>query len=140
MSTHLRTIWNHSFNNKWGRFLIVLLFVLVAFLGFLWRVEETTRNDELILIGITAALSVGLIASLLTTEYYGSRSIGLFFIILGSAFYYFYIFLRVSRHQDHTWMADFTRACFVVGAPLFAISTIIALVQSRRSRHAHQDE
>jgi hypothetical protein len=37
-------------------------------------------------------------------------------------------------------MADLTRAFFVVGSPLFAISTVVALMQRTRDRRTERNQ
>ena len=131
MNNRLRRIWNHPLMMRWGRLAILLLAILPVFLFFLCT---EARNDGLILIGISTALYIGILASMMTTEKYTARSLGLFAAILGSAIYFTFLYLVYAKHETHDWMPDLTRAMFVIGAPLFAVSTVTALIQRTRTR------
>lgn len=145
MRQRVVTIWRDPLMERWGRLLLGLAAVMPFFVYFLNnRSAEPTRNDETILISITATLAIGIVASTATTERYTARSLGLYIIILGACIYYFYLYLAVKGNAQ-LWMADLTRACFVIGAPLFAISTVVALISRvqtwfhHRRRYANSD-
>ena len=126
-----RPFWNRPRMMRWGRLAIMLAFVIPIFFFFL---TTEARNDELILVSIATALYIGIGASIGTTETYTARSLGLFALIAGSAIYFTYLYLVYAEHVNHDWMADLTRAFFIVGSPLFAISTVVALIQRTRIR------
>jgi hypothetical protein len=135
MSNRIRRAWYQPWTMRWGRLILLILLVLPIFLFFL---NTAARNDGLILIGISAALYIGILASMMTTEKYSTRQLGLFAVILGSAIYFTFLYLIYDKGQQHDWMADLTRAMFVVGSPMFAISTIVALIQRTRSQRAER--
>src|SRR5678810_859996 len=131
MTDRLRRIWYHPWTMRWGRLILLTLAILPIFIFFLCT---DARNDGLILIGISTALYIGILASMMTTEVYTARSLGLFAVILGSAIYFTFLYLVYAKGEMHEWMPNLTRAMFVIGAPMFAIATVVALVQRTQAR------
>ena len=131
MSDRLRRAWYHPWTMRWGRLLLLALAILPVFLFFM---TTGSRNDGLILIGISTALYIGILASMMTTERYSVRQLGLFAAILGSAIYFTFLYLVYDKGEVHNWMPNLTRAMFVIGSPMFAIATVVALIQRMRER------
>lgn len=128
--TRLKTIfWDH----KWGQIALLLSAVLPVFLFFVLT-DLDAATDNSITLGISTALAIGVIASVITTVHYSARGLSLLAAITGSAIFFFYLFLLRTDRGLHYWMSDFTRALFTVGAPIFATTTIIALIQRTRER------
>lgn len=134
MRGRLHAIWVHPVTEKWGRLALMFAVIIPAFLWFNVH-PATVRRNQVILLFIMTALAIGLVASIITTVRYPSRSLGLFAIILGSLLYYIYIFLLYVYHQQYEWLANMTRACFLIGSPLFAIATVVNLIQGRKERN-----
>jgi Cu/Ag efflux pump CusA len=135
MDSRIRRAWYHPWMMRWGRLILLALLILPVFLFFM---HTQARNDGMILIGISVALYIGIFASMLTTEKYSTRQLGLFAVILGSAIYFTFLYLVYAKGQMHEWMPNLTRAMFVIGSPMFAIATIVALVQRTRARRAER--
>ena len=136
MTSRLQRIWNHPWTMRWGRLIILALSILPIFLIFM---HTAARNDGAILIGISIALYIGVAASMMTTEKYTARSLGLFACILGSAIYFTFLYLVYAKGEMHDWMPNLTRAMFVIGAPMFAVATLVALIQRTRDRKEARD-
>jgi Cu/Ag efflux pump CusA len=125
---------------RWGRLILLALAILPIFIFFMCT---DARNDGLILASISTALYIGILASMMTTEKYTARSLGLFAAILGSAIYFTFLYLVYAKGETHEWMPNLTRAMFTIGAPMFAISTVVALIQRthhRRDERAVEQE
>ena len=131
MSNRLRRAWYHPWTMRWGRLLLLALAILPVFLFFMMT---DARNDGLILLGISTALYIGILASMMTTERYSVRQLGLFAAVLGSAIYFTFLYFAYEKGEAHDWMPNLTRAMFVVGSPMFAIATVVALVQRTHTR------
>jgi hypothetical protein len=131
MNAQLRRIWAHPRMEKWGRIALLFLAVLPCF----WYFAATgdTRNEAILVLIITA-LTAGVSASIATTERYTSRSLGLLGVILAADLYFIYLYLLFVYGNDYQWMIAFTRALFVISAPLFAIATVVALIRRTRDR------
>jgi hypothetical protein len=133
MNQKLRSAWAKPWAEKWGRLGLLLLAVLPIFLFFIFT-NLDSKTDNTITLGISLALALGVAASIATTQKYYARSLGLLAAISGSSIYFFFLFLFRSDRGLYYWLSDLTRALFVVGAPIFAVTTVAALIQRTRQR------
>ncbi len=127
--TRARAFWNTRFMNKWGRLILFMLICAPFFIYF--RVTGDTRN-RFILVTIIAALFIGSVVSILTTEKYFARSLGLLGIIVGSALYFSYIYIIYIWKENYDWLADLTRSIFIIAAPMFSVATVVTVIQRRK--------
>ncbi len=128
--------WDAPWFNKWAQIVALTIFILPLFLFFVFT-DFDDRTDSTIILTISISLFVGVAASILTTEKYAPRGVGLLACVTGSAIYFFFIYLARIHVGIYYWMADMTRAGFIVGAPLFCTATVIALI--KRTRNTLED-
>ena len=133
MRHRLQSAWTQPWAEKWGRIGLLLIAVLPIFLFFVFT-DLDDKTDNTITLGISIALALGVAASVATTQKYYPRALGLLGAISGSAIYFFFLYLYRSDRGLYYWLSDLTRALFVVSAPLFAFTTIAALMQRTRDR------
>jgi hypothetical protein len=136
MRRRIKIIWAHPKMDKWGRLALLFLLIIPCFFWFETHPDlkpgGASATDQFIHIEIVLSLTIGLYAATRTTEKFYARSLGLYGCVLGATSYFLYIFLFVVWGLRYTWVQDFTRACFFVSAPLFAIATLITSHRQHR--------
>lgn len=123
----LRAAWHHPAMEKWGRIALLMIPTAVAFLFFTYT-DTSTGTDNVITIFFVVALATGIFASIATTSKYELRPLSLLFATTGACLYFLYLYLVRSGHKNHYWMTDLVRSLFLVASPIFALTTVYALI------------